>query len=127
MNDKRMKLELHKVMREIKVHGTEYKLFRRKKDKYGEPLNEEPECVSIVHGLFHVSKGYITKNTQDGTVVNSKGKPMLLIAYDEALNIHEDDFCIINGNKYKIVEKNNIQEYNVIIDVSLELILDGRI
>ena len=105
MNEARMKMELHKVLREIQMHGTEYTFFRKKVDKYGEPTKEEPEQIANVKGLFHVSKGYIT--------------------HENIGEIKTEDFFVINGNKYKVVEKNNIQEYNIVTDISLELVLDG--
>lgn len=126
MNEARMKMELHKVLREIQIHGTEYTFFRKKVDKYGEPTKEEPEQIANVKGLFHVSKGYITQNIQDGTKTHSKGQPMLMVAYENTREIQTDDFLIINENTYKVVEKNNIQEYNIVTDISLELVLDGR-
>lgn len=126
MNEARMKMELHKVLREIQIHGTEYKFFRKKVDNYGEPTKEEPEQIANVKGLFHVSKGYITQNIQDGTKTHSKGQPMLMVAHENVGEIKADDFFVINKNKYKVVEKNNIQEYNIVTDISLELVLDGR-
>jgi hypothetical protein len=126
MNEARMKMELHKVLREVQVHGTEYTFFRKKVDKYGEPTKEEPKQVVKVQGLFHVSKGYITQNIQDGTKTHSKGQPMLMVAYENTREIKTEDFLIINENTYKVVEKNNIQEYNIVTDISLELVLDGR-
>lgn len=126
MNEARMKMELHKVLREIQMNGTEYTFFRKKVDKYGEPTKEEPEQIANVKGLFHVSKGYITQNIQDGTKTHSKGQPMLMVAYENTREIQTDDFLIINENTYKVVEKNNIQEYNIVTDISLELVLDGR-
>lgn len=125
MNEARMKMELHKVLREIQIHGTEHTFFRKKVDKYGEPTKEEPEQIANVKGLFHVSKGYITQSIQDGTKTHSKGQPMLMVAHENIGEIKTEDFFVINGNKYKVVEKNNIQEYNIVTDISLELVLDG--
>ena len=125
MNEARLRMELHKVLREIQIHGTEYTFFRKKVDKYGEPTKEEPEQIAKVQGLFHISKGYITQNIQDGTKTHSKGQPMLMVAHENTREIKTEDFFVINGNKYKVVEKNNIQEYNIVTDISLELVLDG--
>ena len=120
-----MKMELHKVLRDIQIHGTECTFFRKKVDNYGEPKKEEPEQIANVKGLFHVSKGYITQNIQDGTKTHSKGQPMLMVAHENIGEIKTEDFFVINKNKYKVVEKNNIQEYNIVTDISLELVLDG--
>lgn len=126
MNEARMKMELHKVLREIQIHGTEYIFLRKSVDGYGESMKEEPKQVVKTQGLFHVSKGYITQNIQDGTKTHSKGQPMLMVAYENTGEIQTDDFFVINGNTYKVVEKNNIQEYNIVTDISLELVLNGR-
>ena len=126
MNEARMKMELHKVLREIQIHGTEHTFLRKSVDGYGEPMKEEPKQVVNIQGLFHVSKGYITQNIQDGTKTHSKGQPMLMVAYENTGEIQTDDFFVINGNTYKVVEKNNIQEYNIVTDISLELVLNGR-
>ena len=126
MNKARMSFELHKVLREIQIHGTDCILLRKKVDKYGEPTKEEPEQIAKVQGLFHVSKGYVTQSIQDGTKTHRKGQPMLMVAYENTRDIRTDDFLIINENKYKVVEKYNIQEYNIVTDISLELVLDGR-
>lgn len=119
-------MELHKVLREIQIHGTSYTFYREKVDECGELIEQEPETVTDVKGLFHVSKGYITQNIQDGTKTHSKGQPMLMVAYEDVKQICSDDYFVTNGNKYKVVEKNNIQEYGIVTDISLELVLDGR-
>lgn len=126
MNEARLKMELHKVLREIKIHGTMYTFYRDKVDQYGESTKEEPEKVIDIDGLFHVSKGYITQNIQDGTKTHIKGQPMIMVAYEDVEEIQNGDFCVINGNTYKVVEKNNIQEYNIVSDVSLEMVINGR-
>lgn len=126
MNEAIMKMELHKVAMEIKIHGTTYNLFRDKLNKYGEPINEEPEKVATICGLFHVSKGYITENIQDGTRTHSKGQPMLLCKHEETKDIQNGDYIRINQNMYKVIDKNNIQEYNIITDISMELMLNGK-
>ena len=51
---------------------------------------------------------------------------MLMVAHENIGEIKTEDFLIINENTYKVVEKNNIQEYNIVTDISLELVLDGR-
>ena len=126
MNEAIMKMELHKVLREIRMHGTEYTFFRKKVDKYGEPTKEEPEQIAKVQGLFHVSKGYVTETAQDGTRTHLKGQPMLLCKHEEIKDIQNGDYIRINQNVYKVIDKNNIQEYNIITDISMELMLNGK-
>lgn len=126
MNEARLKMELHKVDREIRTHGSKFNVYRDKKDKYGEDTGEQ-EFVCVISGLFHISKGYVSKNVTEGTVTHSKGQPMLMCHYSETGNIKTGDYVIINGNKYKVVEKNNIQEYSIVTDISLELMLYDRV
>lgn len=121
-----LKMELHKIEREIRVHGKEYTFLRKKTDEYGEPTDEEPEQVAVVCGLFHITKGYVSKSVQDATITHSKGQPMLLVCYSDADDILPGDYFIENGNTYKVVGKNNVQEYSIVADFSLEVVLDGR-
>lgn len=118
--------ELHKVKREIHIHGRQYEFLREKTDKYGEPTNEEPEKVATVCGLFHITKGYVSKTVQDATMIHAKGQPMLMTIYDEVSSVQNGDFFVLNNNTYKVVEKNNIQECGIVCDISLEVVLDGR-
>lgn len=125
MNEKRLIAELHKVLQEINVHGSEYSVKRKELDKYKEPTGEEIQVANI-KGLYHITKGYVTESVQDGTRVHLKGQPMLLCEYEKANVIQTGDFIEINKNRYKVIDKNNIQEYNIVTDISMELMLDGK-
>lgn len=113
------------VEREIVRNGSTYTVKRNKVDKYGEPTQEVEE-VTALRGLFHISKGFITKNTSDGSQIKTKGQPMILALLEECKTIQNGDFVVINGNTYKITDKNNIEEYNIIADISLEVVLSDR-
>lgn len=113
------------VEREIVRNGSTYTVKRNKVDKYGEPTQEVEE-VTTLRGLFHISKGFITKNTSDGSQTKTKGQPMILVLLEECKTIQNGDFVVINGNNYKITDKNNIEEYNIIADISLEVVLSDR-
>lgn len=113
------------VEREIVRNGSTYTVKRNKVDKYGEPTQEVEE-VTTLRGLFHISKGFITKNTSDGSQIKTKGQPMILALLEECKTIQNGDFVVINGNTYKITDKNNTEEYNIIADISLEVVLSDR-
>ena len=113
------------VKREIARKGSTYTVKRNKVDKYGEPTQEVEE-VAALRGLFHISKGFVTKNTSDGSQTKTKGQPMILALWKECKTIQNGDFVVINGNTYKITDKNNIEEYNIIADISLEVVLSDR-
>lgn len=113
------------VEREITKNGSTYTVKRNKVDKYGEPTQEVEE-VTTLRGLFHISKGFIIKNTSDGSQTKTKGQPMILALWEECETIQNGDFVVINGNTYKITDKNNIEEYNIIADIFLEVVLSDR-
>lgn len=117
--------ELYKVKREIQMYGEEYTVYKQKTDKYGETTSDIEE-IQKVSGLFHITKGYTTQTISDGTKVRAKSQPMLMICMEGSEQIENGMFVIINDNRYNIVDKNNIQEYNMVVDLSLELVQDGR-
>lgn len=125
MNEKVLQIELNKVKREIKTHGRSYAVKRIVLNKYGEDTDEQEEITEI-QGLFHTEKGYITKSISDGSKTHSKGQPKLMVAYDDSVLIKNDDTIQINENTYKVIEKNNIQEFNIVCDISMELVLNGN-
>lgn len=125
MRETLLKNELHKVEREILIHGLTYNIIRTETDKYGEPI--EDKTITNISGLFHISKGYVTKNISDGTRTHSKGQPKLLVIYEDAKQLLIGDIVMINNKKYKIIELNNLQEMNIITDISLEVTLNGNI
>lgn len=119
------KFELYKICREIKMHGEKY-LFRRiKKDDYEEDTKEF-EDVANISAIFHTVKGYISQNKDDGAEIHSKGQPKLLCAFEDAKDINNGDIVSIKDDDYKVVEKNDIEKFGIVCDISLEVILNGR-
>ena len=118
-------IELHKVVREIATHGSEYVFNRETKDDYGEATGEETEIKNIT-GIFHSTNTFITKNVTDGSVTIKKEQPMILTTFEDGAELQVDDVTVINGSRFKITGKNNVQEKNILCDISLEVVLDGR-
>jgi hypothetical protein len=118
-------IELHKVEREIYLHGGQYTFNRDVLDNYGEPMGETTE-VATIRGLFHISKGYASRNVSDGTITRIKGSPMLLAKYNDTLEISQGDYIHINEKKYVVNEINNIMELDIVSEISLEVVLDGN-
>lgn len=117
--------ELHKVKREIQIHGDKYTVYKQKTDRYGETTSDIEE-IQKVSGLFHITKGYTAQTISDGTKIKAKAQPMLMVCMEDSEQIENGMFVIINNSRYNIVDKNNIQEYNMVVDLSLELVQDGR-
>lgn len=125
MLERILKMELHKVEREIKTHGMEYEFKRKVLDKYKEDTGESKTIKNVI-GLFHTTKGYISVNTTDDSKIQTKGQPKMMIVFDDSKEIKKGDFVLINNKTYVVLEKNNVQEMNIVIDISLELVLDGN-
>lgn len=120
--------EAYKIKRELKRSGTEYKIKRRKKNDFGEPIeNEESEVVGKLKGLYHEQNSTIQITTGDTTQVRTKKIPMILCLYEDTafLALQIDDVIEINSKRFKVTGVTNIQEWNIISDVSLEVVDDG--
>lgn len=118
----KMYTESHKVEREIKAHGNKYTFYRDIADTYKETTGEVEE-VDTINGLLHITKGYVNKNTQDGSVIRTKGQPMLLALFEDARKLEQGCYTIINDKKYIVNDVTNINEYNIIVDISLEVVV----
>lgn len=119
-------IELYKVQREIKMHGSDFTVKRNKIDEYKEPTGEK-ETITTFRGLFHITKTFQTRNISDGTVTRTKGQPMVLVDYSDVGEIHNGDTIEYNGLEYTVADVNNVEQMNIIADISMELIIDGNI
>lgn len=120
------KFEAYKIKRELKRSGTNYEFKRKKKNEFGEPL-EEVDVVGTILGLYHEQNSAIQVSTGDTTQVRSKKIPMILCLYEDtaSLVLQVGDIVKINAKTFKVTGITNIQEWNIISDVSLEVIDDG--
>lgn len=121
------KFEAYKIKREIKRSGNEYEIYRHAKNEFGEPVSNE-QYVGKISAIYHEENSNIQITTGDTTQVRTKKIPMLLCLYDEFIETEFEvgDFVLINSKKFKITGIVNIQEWNIIGDVSLEVFDDGN-
>lgn len=124
------KFEAYKLRRELKRSGKEYEFTRAELNNFGEPTDDELHVCKLT-GLYHEQNGYI-KLTVDAaaqtggiTQVRSKKVPMILCLYEDATSLKLGDFVRFNSKTYKVNGVTNIQEWNIISDISLEVIDDG--
>ena len=118
--------ELHKITREINQYGENYVFWRDDVDKYGEPTGTTRN-IADVKGIFHTERSYVSKNASDATTTHATGTPMILARYDDAKDINLADWLTINGKTFKVVDVNNIMEYNIVVNISLdEVVTDDR-
>lgn len=115
------KFESYKLRREIKKVGKEYEFKRAKKNEYKEPT-EEKEVVAKISGLYHEQNSKISITTGETTQTRNKKIPMILCLYEEAKPLKVGDVVEINSKKFNVTGVVNIQEWNIISDISLEVV-----
>lgn len=118
--------EVYKLTRELKRSGIDYRLERRGTNEFGEP-SDELTSLGVIRGLYHEENSNIQITTGDTTRVRTKKIPMILCLYKDvaSLGLRVDDQLVINGKTFKVAGIVNIQEWNLIGDISLEVFDDG--
>ena len=113
--------EAYKIRREIKRSGETYTFMRPSLNEFGEPSGDEIEVGSLC-GLYHEQNSNVQLTTGDTTQIRTKKLPMILCIYEDAktLNLQLGDKLYLNDRILKVVSLVNIQEWNIIGDLSLE-------
>ena len=120
------RFEAYKVKRELKRSGINYTFKRCELNKFKEPVGEEV-VVGQLRGIYHELSGsvagYVRISTGDTTQIRSKKEPMILCLYEDAasLKLRAGDVVKIGSKKLKVTGIVNIQEWNIIADISLEV------
>ena len=120
------KFEAYKIKRELKRSGTEYEFKRFEKNKFDEPVEQEAVVGKLV-GLYHEQNASVQLTTTDVGKTRSKKTPMILCLYEDtaSLVLNVGDFVKINTKTFKVTGIVNIQEWNIISDISLEVVDSG--
>lgn len=118
------KFEAYKIKRELKRSGKSYKILRDKENQFGEPTGESKEVATIL-GLYHEQSSNIQITTGDTTQVRTKKIPMILCLWDDTTSLLVGDYVVINNKTFKITGVVDIQEWNIIGDISLEVVDNG--
>ena len=118
--------EAYKIKRELKRSGIDYEFKRSGVNDFGEPVGE-PTVVGTIRGLYHEQNSSVQVTTGDTTQVRTKKIPMILCLYEDAasLVLQVGDELKINNKTLKVTGVVNIQEWNIIADISLEVVDDG--
>ena len=119
------KFEAYKIKRELKRNGIEYEFKRADKNDFGEP-GGELMSIGKLKGIYHEQNSNVQITTGDTTQVRTKKIPMILCLYKDAasLVLRVGDTIKINEKTFKVTGIVNIQEWNIIADISLEVIDD---
>lgn len=118
------KFEAYKLRRELKRVGTEYEFKRAKLNNFKEPTNESVLAGKLT-GLYHEQNSHVSITTSDATQTRTKKVPMILCLYEDAKTLKLGDTVKINSKELKVTGIVNIQEWNIIADISLEVVDDG--
>lgn len=120
------KFEVAKLKKELKTSGINYEFKRLKVNDFGEPIGDS-EVVTTIKGLYHEQNSNVQITTGETTQIRTKKIPMILCLYDDAalVALKVGDVVKINSKTFKVTGVVNIQEWNIIADISLEVVDDG--
>lgn len=118
------KFEAYKVRRELKRIGKEYEFKRAKLNDFNEPTKDSVVAGKLT-GLYHEQNSSVSVTTGDTTQTRTKKVPMILCLYEDATFLKMGDMVKINSKTFKVTGVVNIQEWNIVADVSLEVIDNG--
>lgn len=113
----------NKIERQIKINGQEFTFTRFKEDEFHQ-ISDTSLIEIVLDGVFHTSNSYVNQLTSDGSKTFTKPQAMILTLYEQGNMIKTNDMVIISDNKYKVVRINNINNFDVAVDISLELMQD---
>lgn len=118
--------EAYKIKRELKRSGIVYEFSRPKKNDFNEPI-DNLIVIGAIKGLYHEQSSSIKVTTGDVTQTRNKKIPMILCLHDDtaSLKLQIGDIVKINANTYKVTGIVNVQEWNIVSDISLEVIDSG--
>ena len=118
--------EAYKIKRELKKSGIKYEFKRLNGNQFGEPSNDE-EDVGFVNGLYHEQNSNVEITAGDTTQVRTKKIPMVICLYEDValLALKIGDVVHFNNKTFKVTGVVNIQEWNIVADISLEVVDNG--
>lgn len=120
------KFEAYKLKRELLRAGKTFEFKRNGLNEFGENLLDVVNVGGLL-GLYHEQNSYISTTDSEATRTRTEKTPMILCLYEDVnkLNLKVDDFIILNNKKLVLKGIVDIQEWNIICDISLEVVDDG--
>lgn len=130
---------LYQVKREIKRNPTKMKFYRRELNEFGEP-NDEPTFLCEYTGLYHEHNPHMLDSYKIltgqtlGTYTGDK-YPQIMVPYedfwikdgDKTIGVQKGDEVNWNGRLLRVTGVSNVQEWNLLYDISFEEVDDGRV
>lgn len=120
------KFEVYKLNREIKRSGRLYNFYRHAINNFNERI-DDPISICVIKGIYHEEISNVQITPVDGGLARTKKIPMILCVFNEDVsNLEMEDFVEINNKTYKVSGVNDISNWGLIADISLEVVDDGR-
>lgn len=115
--------ELHKIKREIRIHGTDVEFKRSTKNEFCEPTNDLV-TIGKASVIYHEQNSNVQVTTGETTQIRTKKIPMIMFPFHEfeKMRLKTGDYVCFNGKRFLISGVVNVQEWNIIADVSLEVL-----
>lgn len=111
--------QLNKVRRAIRTMGVSLTFETPQLNEFGEPSGGSSRTE--VSGIFHESVFYVSKNTSEASTTSKKTPPMFLCLWEDCEGITPRlSETRINGKLYKVNGVTNLDQSNLIADISLE-------
>jgi len=130
---------LYQVKREIRRSGVKMKFFRQEKNKFGEP--GEPVFFHEFKGMYHEHAPHMLDTFrvltgQTAASYRTEKTPQLLVPYedfyfknesgeDEFQQVKVGDTVNWNGRLLRVTGVLNVQEWNLLMDISFEEVDNG--
>ena len=132
--------EKNKLQRNLDRSGKDYDFYRTPKNEFGEPVTSggsnppDEHKVGTLRGLYHELNNYVAVRMTDttqvrrhiGTAGTKDTRILCLMESVKGIDLQFGDFTIINGKQFKVTAVTNVQEWNIIADISLEVVDDGN-
>lgn len=143
------KFVLYQVKREIKRNGTTMEFYRREINKFGEPTGE-PVFYCKLTGFYHehnphMLDSYKILTGQTLGAYTGDKFPQLMVPYEDFWiketivdeetgeetivnkHIEKGDEVNWNGRTLRVTGVSNVQEWNLLYDISFEEVDDGTV
>lgn len=130
---------LYQVKREIKRNPTKMKFYRRELNEFGEP-NDEPTFLCEYTGLYHEHNPHMLDSYKILTgqvlgIYTGDKYPQIMVPYedfwikdgDKTIGVQKGDEVNWNGRLLRVTGVSNVQEWNLLYDISFEEVDDGTV
>lgn len=119
------KFEAYKIKREIKRSGRQFTFVRTKRNDYKEPDKKLGfDVLGALGGLYHEQSSMVSVQTNETTQSRTKKIPAILCLWEDVQNLQLqfEDVVKINDKVFKITAVENVAEWSIIADISLEVL-----